>query len=160
VQAFNATPLAGYLEKGRPQEDRLQGEMAEFLFADFLRKSGRNPVRNPGGFYPDFDIQDEHFTYEVKLDRKFYLTGNIYIEKKSLFNSKADYLVYLFQEPLLEPYFIWIVPASKARNFYRDHPEYALVGGDFKEPGILLPGKVFKSLFKPIGYALPQKLAA
>jgi len=132
--------------------------MAETLFADFLRKSGRNPVRNPGGFHPAWDIQDEHFTYEVKLDRKFSQTGNVYIERKSLFNSKADYLVYLFQEPLMEPYFIWICPCAKVRNFMRNAPkELSRTGGDFKEPGILLPAATFKSMFKPLGYALESR---
>ena len=113
-----------YLERGRPNEDRLQGERAEQMFQDFLRKKGRHPEPNPGGFHPDWDIRDEDFTYEVKLDRKVQETGNVYVERKSLFNSKADYLVYLFHVAHADPrvYFIFIAPAAKVRNRVRGNP--------------------------------------
>lgn len=126
------------------------------MFQDFLRKQGRHPEPNPGGFHPDWDIRDEDFTYEVKLDRKVQETGNVYVERKSLFNSKADYLVYLFHVAQADPrvYFIFIAPAAKVRNFYRRAgPEMRIVGGNFKEPGMLLNESDFLSIFRPLGWA-------
>ena len=119
---MNSNPSASsYLESGRPRDDRLEGRESRVLFQDFLRKKGRHPESNPGGYHPDFDVRDEHFTYEVKFDRKVQQTGNVYIEKKSIFNSKSDYLVYLFQRDVTPALFIFIAPSAKVRNYLRRH---------------------------------------
>jgi hypothetical protein len=123
---------------------------------DFLEKKGREPWLNPGGYHPDWDVHDVEFKYEVKLDRKVQETGNVYIEKKSLFNSKSDYLVYLFQRDITPTLFIFIAPSAKVRNHYRRvEREKGLLGGDFKEPGILLGYEEFCEVFRPIGWTLP-----
>ena len=126
---------------------------------DFLERKGRCPRRNPGGYHPDWDVQDKQFTYEVKLDRKVPETGNVYIEHKSLFNSKSDYLVYLFQLGAAPTHFIFIAPSAKVRNYLRRSTAPAVYGGDFKEPGILLKYGEFQTLFHPIGWTLPRREA-
>jgi len=132
----------------------MDGEKAESLFQDFLRKKGRHPESNPGGFHPEWDVKDEQFTYEVKLDRKVQETGNVYIERKSLFNSKSDYFVYLFEPPEAPGReFIFIAPSAKVRNAYRRlEGEKGILGGDFKEPGVLLRYEDFRLIFRPLGY--------
>jgi hypothetical protein len=148
-----------YLDSSRPQEDRRQGEEAESLFMRFLEKKGRHPTREHGSNFPDFDISDEQFTYEVKLDRKVQETGNVYIEHKSLFNSKSDYFVYLYELPNVPGrFFIHIAPSAKVRNLYRRvQGQRGIVGGDFKEPGILLTVEEFIQVFRPIGWTLQNQ---
>ena len=122
---------------------------------DFLERKGRHPLpKQNRGYFPDWDIEDEEFTYEVKLDRKHCDTGNFYIEQKSLFNSRADYLVYLFEEQgNAGQYFIAIAPSAKVRNAYRKLAKFREVrGGDFRELGILLNSRDFETIFCLIGY--------
>lgn len=142
--------MGNYLEEGRPKEDRLRGEEAEEMFMELLRKKGRTPTQTQN-YFPDYDIEDEKYKYEVKLDRKFQDTGNVYVERKSLFKSWADYYIYFVSSVHYPFYFIYCTPTAKLRNFYRSKAEIS--GGDFKEPGILLNTEEFESVFKVIGYA-------
>lgn len=92
-------------------------------------KEGPAPRIQSGRIAPRVGRERRRITYEVKLDRKVQETGNVYVERKSLFNSKADYLVYLFHVAHADPrvYFIFIAQAAKVRNRLRG--KSGIVGG-------------------------------
>lgn len=82
--------------------------------------------------------------YEIKFDKMWGKTGNVYVEHKSLGTSKADLTVYKLDGK--EGFYQ--IPTSRLREVL---PSYKLVkGGDQKEIGTLVPLESFLKEFSLI----------
>lgn len=127
--------------------DLKDGENTEILFCEYLLSLGIIGWKNTSTTLQEkrlYDVIDKPgITYELKNDRMWERTGNVYIEEKTIKSSRADYIVYSLKND---------------DNFYvisrfgllelLDYAHFKEVkGGDFKDKGYLIPIENFKKLF-------------
>ena len=112
-------------------QDKIRGGVFEDWFCDYRLKRGGRPKRSQG-YFPDFDVEDEGKTFELKHDIYSVRTGNYALEKRSLEKSKADYLV------IGVPGDAYFLPLETARTIYRAYPERQ-IGDHPDNRGVLVP---------------------
>lgn len=89
------------------ERDLIQGLKYEVLFKEWLSRVHSDNIKECEGYFPDYDMELNGVTYEIKRDFKTHTTGNICLEywyntqegKSGWFQySKADKLVYFITE--------------------------------------------------------------
>jgi hypothetical protein len=132
--------------RGRPGQNYVAG-----MFVSWGLK-----VRNvPDGYFPGWDIEAEgqingkgeylKFLCEVKYDIRLAETGNFYIDIEALRHSKASILAITEGSPI---HTVYILPLQDVLN-YALSQQNKIMGGEFKEPAVLIPKYQFVSELKP-----------
>ncbi len=133
--------------------DLKDGEDTEILFLEYLLGLDIIGWRNTSTTLQEkrlYDVVDKSgTTYELKTDRMWQRTGNIYVEEKTLKSSRADYIVYILKGD--ETFY---VISRFGLLEILDYAKFKEVkGGDFKDKGYLIPIDDFKKLFNKGIYA-------
>lgn len=133
------------------QADLAEGQKVEKEFVRFLELQGLKAFLNDGvGLEAKrrFDVGDSlGRTFEIKYDRQWEQTGNVFLEHKALIRSSADYIVYkldrFYQIPRLA-----LVELLRHNHQIPKWKEVA--GGQFNDIGTLMPVSEFQKTFTPI----------
>ncbi len=129
-------------------DDLQDGENAEKSFINYLKSQGKHAWGNTTTTLAEkrlYDICDsDSITYEVKYDRKWESTGNVYFEPESLERSTAQNLVYILKN---DPNF-YIIDRLTLLCYMDLEPFKEIRGGDYKQRGILVPIDKFKQFFE------------
>ena len=131
------------LAEGQEQEK----EFIQFLLTKYGVRARRNESSNLEGMRK-YDVADQlGHTYEIKFDRKWQETGNVYLEHKAIVHSEADYIVYKLDT------FYSIPRLALVQLLKHNHklPKWKEVqGGEFGDWGTLLPVSEFLTIFNAV----------
>lgn len=127
------------------QTDLHDGKEIEKQFLAHLIKQGVKVRLNTATTLTEQRFYDvftsDGVLYEIKFDKLWSKTGNVYVEKKSLGTSKADFTVYKLEGR--EGFFQ--IDTNYLRTIL---PNYSPIkGGDKKEDGVLIPVAEFEREF-------------
>lgn len=125
------------------------GVQMERKFAKLLTEKGFTIEHMSEGCFPDWDIMVQGGrTYEIKADRKFLETGNVFIETKykgspsGLSATKADYFVVIMDN------FSHTAKTDEVMRFILSNPQLCRpvygAGDDGNAVGFLIKGDSYK----------------
>lgn len=126
------------------EQDLKKGQDAEDVFCDVCHAYGYTNPKRVTGYFPDYDIETDLGTVEIKRDIKSQETGNFFFEYESggkpsgLAVTKADYfaIVNLYEKK------IYIALTRDVKDFLRQHWDLMKKhegAGDGTVKGITIP---------------------
>lgn len=123
---------------------------AEDFVMQIFEKRGYEIVKRSEDYFPDWDLavlnrEGVIRTVEIKYDTKAHRTGRFYLDLNALNHSKADILIICYGQPINALYFL---PLKRTRELAQDWPT-KINAGEYKEPAVLIPKRIFLETFKP-----------
>lgn len=105
-------------------DDKLAGFAAESRFAAELLRRGFEGIKIHNGDHPDFDISAGNLTWEVKADRQYRRTSQVFVETEydghpsGLMGTKADYFAIVLGD------IAWVYKTRDFREWLEKSKEY------------------------------------
>lgn len=139
------------LEAGKVAEEQAL-EVIKNHYASFNKKVRvwLNPCeglegKRRGDIFDSFGIR-----WEIKLDRLWTKTGNLFVEHLALERSEADFIIYFADEPIMidKHRLVEFIEKNKETQTYRIVPKGIRKTGGMGQEGTLIPLEVFKQIGK------------